>query len=70
MGNKIMTRSEAIQVDEEFYADYDDQTNDYGVFGVTSGFCYSTWTDLDEAEKRARRMSAEKKLCDNLAPFA
>lgn len=57
---KTMTAGEALKQDEEFYAEYDDITNDYGVFGVTSGFCYSTWSDLETAEKRARRMNLAK----------
>lgn len=36
---------------EERWVDFDEHTNCYGVFGVESGFCYSTWATEEDAEK-------------------
>lgn len=35
---------------EEKYADYDEDTALYCVFGLESGFAYSSWASLADAE--------------------
>jgi len=48
---------------EEVYSDYDDENYLYGVFGVDSGFCYSsTWADEEQAEQAAQEMNEKRKL--------
>jgi hypothetical protein len=37
---------------EQKWVDFDESTNCWGVFGVDSGFCYSTHSSESEANKR------------------
>ncbi len=44
-------------VKQEFYADFDEDSGFWGVFGSESSFCYSTWCSEDGAEKAANQMN-------------
>lgn len=50
--NRLGKRGEAC------YVEWDDETNAYGVFGVDSGHCYSTYMDKTEAEQAAKNRTA------------
>ncbi len=40
---------QASKIDTDYYADYDDTTESWGVFGNNSGFCYSNPSNEIEA---------------------
>ena len=42
--------------DRDFYAEWDEDTQLYGVFGTESGFCYATYSNPSEAEETAKQM--------------
>jgi len=44
-----MNRKEASRVDTEFYIDYDDESDCWGVFGDVSGFCYALYASQEPA---------------------
>ena len=59
-----MTRDRAYKMDTEknpwpFYADYDEDTALWCVFGVHSGFAYSNHCGYPEAERAALKMETE-----------
>jgi hypothetical protein len=58
-----MNGREAIKLDREFedpfYAELDEDTNLYCVFGVQSGFAYASYADMTEAEREANRRNDE-----------
>lgn len=39
--------------DQQYYADYDEDTACYGVFGYPSGFCYELHADKITAQEKA-----------------
>ena len=62
MSKKEMTRNKAVKKDKGkgwFYAEYDEESGMYGVFGSESGFCYSTHADYTSACKAANDFSDE-----------
>jgi hypothetical protein len=38
---------------EKKWVDYDDESAMWGVFGEESGYCYSTWSDEETANKHS-----------------
>ena len=44
---------------EEAYAEWDEEFEWYGVFGVDSGFCYASFGSKEEAEKYAENMGVK-----------
>lgn len=57
--SEIMSGYEARKIDTEFYVDYDEDNEYWGVFGDNSGFCYFLG-EKDIAEERAKQMNSEK----------
>lgn len=57
-----MTRSEAFKIDKEFYAELDEGSGFYCVFGDESGFAYESYADEQEAKGAADRKNKEKDL--------
>lgn len=51
---------EALKLDFEFYADYDEESAAYGVFGIETGFCYASYSDSEKAKSKADAMTATK----------
>jgi len=48
----IMNKREAKKLDEnQFYVDYDAETDCWGVFGELSEFCYALFGDKDSADR-------------------
>lgn len=68
-----LSKTEALRRDQEaadrlstdpVYVEYDDEYNDYGVFGVETGFCYLLSSERDarqEAERLNSRTSRKKR---------
>lgn len=56
-----MTKTEAYKLDTEFYAELDEETGDFCVFGDNSGFAYRSCASLPEAEKEADEMNERKR---------
>lgn len=54
---------ETIERDKPFgfYADFDNETNYYGVFGSETGFCYHLFNSELDAKIEANRMNKEHK---------
>ncbi len=52
-----MTRNKAIKIDKSFYADLDEGSNLYCVFGSESGFAYSSFMDKNVAEEWAKNFN-------------
>lgn len=54
-----MNRTEAIQKDRNgtFYADYDPDSDCWGVFGSESGFCYHLFANSGDADEHAEHMN-------------
>jgi len=42
-----------------FYADYIEETEDWGVFDTEIGHCYSTWSDEQTATRKAEEKEAD-----------
>jgi hypothetical protein len=61
-GPQEHNRYTALQKDRhgDFYADEDEETNTFCVFGSESGFCYSTHFTMEEAEKAAKKMTTKR----------
>lgn len=59
MSNKL----EALRSDpnEEVYADEDESSGVFGVFGLSTGFCYATYADMGNAESKADKINKERK---------
>jgi len=51
-----MNRTEAFKLDDDFYSEYDEEVEAYGVFGNQSGFCYATFSDDFNAEEEAEKL--------------
>jgi hypothetical protein len=49
------------QQSEEVYADWEDELETWGVFGLDSGHCYSTPGSKELAEQSANEMNAARK---------
>lgn len=54
-----LTAYQAILLDKigVFYYDWDEEIQMYGIFGSESGFCYHTFTNLEEAKTETKRMN-------------
>lgn len=57
-----MTRNEAFKIDKEFYAELDEESGFYCVFGDESGFAYESYASEQEAKEAAERKNEEKDL--------
>lgn len=58
-----MNRQEAYIIDSktgEFYAEWDDASGGYGVFGTETGFCYTLRSDMEQAKGAAEAMNRQK----------
>jgi hypothetical protein len=55
-----MNRSEAITIDTSFYAELDEETGDFCVFGDNSGFAYASFASFPQAQESADEMNEEK----------
>ena len=57
-----MNRTEAIQKDKvgSFYADFDEESGMWCVFGTESGFAYYSYADKESADERAEAMEYEQ----------
>lgn len=51
--SKDLNRRTAFKLDSTFYTEYDTETNSYGVFGDSTGFCYMLSNDDDCKAKEA-----------------
>ena len=51
---------------EFVFADYDVEHQIFGVFGINSGFCYSSWPSLEVAEIEAIDQNASNLRVGNL----
>lgn len=56
-----LNKSQSLVIDWkfEFYADHDEDSNMFGVFGASTGFCYFLDGDKGVAEKEAKRMNED-----------
>ena len=52
--------------DTKFYAELDEDTGMYCAFGDPSGFCYGTYSDMDDAEAAVEKLTKGKKTAGNL----
>jgi hypothetical protein len=58
---KAMNGWQATKIDTEYYSDYDEITNNWGVFGNESAFCYSLHGTEDSAIEAANEMNRRNK---------
>lgn len=60
---KTTNQREAIEQDQKYggevYVDMDAESNDYGVFGTDSGFCYGLFGSEEDAKTFAAKMNAD-----------
>ena len=54
-------------VGEDKYIDFDESTNDWGIFGTESGFCYELYSSKAEAERVLQKQADTKTIMSNEA---
>jgi len=50
---------------EETWVTYDEEINAYGVFGLDSGFCYSTWSTEEDALRDSVKRNRQNGFSEN-----
>ncbi len=55
-----MNGREARNIDASFYAELDEDTGDFCVFGDNSGFAYASFASLPQAQEEADKMNKDK----------
>ena len=50
------------QKGEEVYAEYDEDSGEYCVFGTESGFAYESYSSMRQAERAAERMNKRNRI--------
>ena len=52
----------AFEIDKNFYAEFDNEFGQWGVFGDETGFCYSLTSSQSEADDKAAALNNRKSL--------
>ena len=67
-----MNRDEAIQIDDAFYAEWDEESAMWCAFGNQSGFAYGSYADEVSAQRKADKLEENyaKRTANSTSPAA